>query len=172
MCWFLSGSMRSSASIQQVFCRSCSTGRSIFDVFVGRKMISTSYSSTILRVSPRMFVNIHKVTCLDLIEIALNLQINLGRTGIMTMLSCHTINKHGISLHLFHSLILFIRVLQSSLRFVHILLHTFCTYFVGLIPTSLLGANIDHIVSNFKFLCSSLIYSKEIDFCMYPETLL
>ena len=64
-------------------------------------------------------------------------------------------------------------------NFVHqsfVVFLTFCTYFVRLIPTSLLGANVDHIVSNFKFLCSSLIYSKEIDFCivltLYPETLL
>ena len=42
----LLGSLRSSASIQQVFYRSCSTCRWIFDVFVGRKLISTSYSST------------------------------------------------------------------------------------------------------------------------------
>ena len=43
-------SLRSSASIQYAFCRSCSTCCCIFDVFVGRKVISTSYSSTILKV--------------------------------------------------------------------------------------------------------------------------
>ena len=42
------GSLRSSARVQWVFCRSCSTCRCIFDVFVGRKVISTSYSSAIL----------------------------------------------------------------------------------------------------------------------------
>ena len=46
----LLGSLRSSASIQLVFCRSSSTCRCISDVFVGRKVISTSYSSTILKV--------------------------------------------------------------------------------------------------------------------------
>ena len=47
----LLGGLRSSASVQWVFCRSCSTCRCISDVFVGRKMISTSYSSAILKVS-------------------------------------------------------------------------------------------------------------------------
>ena len=49
----LLGSLRSSASIQQGFCRSCSTCRCISDVFVGRKAISMSHSSTILKVSPQ-----------------------------------------------------------------------------------------------------------------------
>ena len=40
-------SLRSSASVQYVFYRNCSTCRCSFDVFVGRKVISTSYSSTI-----------------------------------------------------------------------------------------------------------------------------
>ena len=43
-----------SASVQYVFCRSCSTSRCISDVFVGRKVISTSYSFTILK-APRGF---------------------------------------------------------------------------------------------------------------------
>ena len=47
----LLGGPRSSVSIQKVFYRSCSTCRCISDVFVGRKVISTSYSSTILKVS-------------------------------------------------------------------------------------------------------------------------
>ena len=42
-------SLRSSASVQAVFRRSCSTCRCISDVFVGRKMISTSYSFTIFK---------------------------------------------------------------------------------------------------------------------------
>ena len=49
---YLLGSLRSSASIQQMFCRSCSTCTCSFDTFVGRKVISTSYSSAILKVSP------------------------------------------------------------------------------------------------------------------------
>ena len=49
------GSLRSSASVQKVFCRSCSTCRCISDVFVGRKVISTSYSSAILKVSVYLF---------------------------------------------------------------------------------------------------------------------
>ena len=44
------GTLRSFASIQQVFCTSCSTCRCIFDVLVGKKVISTSYSSAILKV--------------------------------------------------------------------------------------------------------------------------
>ena len=51
----LLGSLRSSASIQEVFCRSCSTSRCISDVFVGRKVISASYSSSILKVLPNPF---------------------------------------------------------------------------------------------------------------------
>ena len=50
----LLGDLRSSASVQLVFCRSCSTCRCISDVFVGRKVISTSYSSAILKVSPHL----------------------------------------------------------------------------------------------------------------------
>ena len=50
----LLGSLRSSASVQSLFCRSCSTCRCISDVFVGRKVISTSYSSTILKVSSQL----------------------------------------------------------------------------------------------------------------------
>ena len=46
----LLGSLRSSASVLQVFCRSFSTCRCIFYVFVGRKVISTTYPSTILEV--------------------------------------------------------------------------------------------------------------------------
>ena len=48
----LLGGLRSSASVQQVLCRSCSTCRCISDVFVGRKVISTSYSSAILKLLP------------------------------------------------------------------------------------------------------------------------
>ena len=44
----LLGSLRSSASVQWVFCRSSSTCRCISNVSVGRKVISPSYSSAIL----------------------------------------------------------------------------------------------------------------------------
>ena len=46
----LLGGLRSSASVQWVFCRSSSTCRCIFDVFVRRKVICMSYSSTILKL--------------------------------------------------------------------------------------------------------------------------
>ena len=49
----LLGSLRSSASVQWVFCRRSSTCRCISDVFVGRKLISTSYSSAILKLPSR-----------------------------------------------------------------------------------------------------------------------
>ena len=45
---FLSGYLGSSASIQKLFCGSCSTFRSLFDVFLGEKMVSLSYSSFIV----------------------------------------------------------------------------------------------------------------------------
>ena len=53
------GTLRSSASIQYVFCRSCSTCRCIFDVFVGRKVISMSYSSIILKFLSLKWFLIH-----------------------------------------------------------------------------------------------------------------
>ena len=53
----LLGSLRSSARVQEVFCRGCSTCRCISDVFVRRKVISTSYSSAILKVSPSRLVS-------------------------------------------------------------------------------------------------------------------
>ena len=46
----LLGGLRSSASVQWVFCRSCSTCRCISDVFVETKVISASYSSAILKL--------------------------------------------------------------------------------------------------------------------------
>ena len=49
------GGLRSSARVQWVFCRSFSTCRCISDVFVGRKVISMSYSSAILKLLPRSF---------------------------------------------------------------------------------------------------------------------
>ena len=46
----LLGGLRSSASVQEVFCSGCSTCRCISDVSVGRKVISASYFSAILKV--------------------------------------------------------------------------------------------------------------------------
>ena len=48
----LLGGLRSSSSVQWVFYRSSSTCRCISDVSVGRKVISTSYSSAIFSLSP------------------------------------------------------------------------------------------------------------------------
>ena len=47
--WFsFLGIWGSAVSIQKVFCGSCSTLRSFFDVFIGEKVVSLSYSSSIL----------------------------------------------------------------------------------------------------------------------------
>ena len=52
------GCLRSSASVQYVLCRGCSTCRCISDVFAGRKVISTSCSSAILNpLWLQLFVN-------------------------------------------------------------------------------------------------------------------
>ena len=68
----LLGSLRSSASIQQVFCRSCSTCRCISDVSVARKVISTSYSSTILKVLLDFCFNRHLIISLFFAFISLH----------------------------------------------------------------------------------------------------
>ena len=47
----LFGSLSSSLRVQKVFYRSCSIWRWIFDVFLGRKVISPSYYPTILKLS-------------------------------------------------------------------------------------------------------------------------
>ena len=62
----LLGGLRSSASIQWVFCRSCSSCRCVSDVLVGRKVISVSYSSAVSKVLLRLVI-IKKVifTCLN-----------------------------------------------------------------------------------------------------------
>ena len=59
------GSLRSSASVQYVFCRSCSTCSCIphVDVFVGRKVISLFYSSSILKVSSILPISDELYTC-------------------------------------------------------------------------------------------------------------
>ena len=47
-----SGCLMSSASIQKLFCRLYSALKCSFDEFVGEKVVSPSYSSTILRPPP------------------------------------------------------------------------------------------------------------------------
>ena len=49
----LSGCLVSSASIQKLFCESCSAFKWSFDQTVGEKVVSPSYSSTILGMPPR-----------------------------------------------------------------------------------------------------------------------
>ena len=60
------GGLRSSASIQKVFCRSCSTCRCISDVFVERKVISTSYSSAIFPIASYNQPGLLVITCLKI----------------------------------------------------------------------------------------------------------
>ena len=48
----LSGCLMSSASIQKLFCGICSAFKCSFDEFVGEKVVSPSYSSTILGPPP------------------------------------------------------------------------------------------------------------------------
>ena len=50
----LSGCLVSSTSIQKYFCVSCSAFKWSFDEFVGEKVVSPSYSSTILGPPPRV----------------------------------------------------------------------------------------------------------------------
>ena len=45
-----SGCLVSSASVQNLFCGSCSTFKSSFDEFAGEKMVSPCYSSSILKI--------------------------------------------------------------------------------------------------------------------------
>ena len=49
---YFSGCLMSSASIQKLFCRIYSALKCSFDEFVGEKVFSLSYSSTILAISP------------------------------------------------------------------------------------------------------------------------
>ena len=48
----LSGCLMSSASIQKLFCGFCSAFKCSFDEFVGEKVVSLSYSFTILGLPP------------------------------------------------------------------------------------------------------------------------
>ena len=50
-----SGCLMSSASIQKLFCRIYSALKCSFDEFVGEKVVSPSYSSTILGLSPPQY---------------------------------------------------------------------------------------------------------------------
>ena len=52
----LSGCLVFSASIQRLFCGSCSAIKWSFDEFVGEKMVSLSYSSTILGPPPEFHI--------------------------------------------------------------------------------------------------------------------
>ena len=51
-----SGCLMSSASIQKLFCGIYSAFKCCFDEFVGEKVVSLSYSSTILGLSPSRLV--------------------------------------------------------------------------------------------------------------------
>jgi len=50
---YLFGCLVSSASVQKLFCGSCSAFKWSFDEFVGEKVVSLSYSSTIFRQERR-----------------------------------------------------------------------------------------------------------------------
>ena len=78
------GSLRPSASVQWVFCRSCSTCRCISDVFVGRKVISTSYSSTILKLLFTRNVNLDHLV-----------KVVSARFLITNLLSFHFLNHNS-----------------------------------------------------------------------------
>ena len=53
-----SGHLMSFASNQKLFCRVCSAFKCSFDEFLGEKMVSPSYSSTILAPPPEVSFNI------------------------------------------------------------------------------------------------------------------
>lgn len=59
------------------------------------------------------FVSTHKTPCWELSGTALYLKIKLGRTDALTILSL-PVHRYGVSLHLFSSLMSFIRVLYFS----------------------------------------------------------
>ena len=52
----LSGCLVSSASVQKLFCGSCSAFKWSFDEFVGEKVVSPSYSSAILGLPPELLI--------------------------------------------------------------------------------------------------------------------
>ena len=51
------GGLVSSVSVQKLFCGSCLAFKWSFDEFVGEKVVSPSYSSTILGPPPKVFSN-------------------------------------------------------------------------------------------------------------------
>ena len=51
--------LMSSASIQKLFCGVCSAFKCSFNEFVGEKVVSPSYSSTILGPPPKLFLRIN-----------------------------------------------------------------------------------------------------------------
>ena len=59
-----SGCLVSSSSIQKLFCGSCSAFKWSFDEFVGEKVVSLSFSSTILGPSPFSFLPCPYQNCL------------------------------------------------------------------------------------------------------------
>ena len=61
----LSGCLVSSASIQKLFCGSCSAVKGSLDEFVGEKVVSPSYSSTILG-PPSLSLNLSTFLSLSL----------------------------------------------------------------------------------------------------------
>ena len=90
----LLGGLTSSASVQWVFYRSSSTCRCISDISVGRKVISTSYSSAILpRPPPHNFLE--AITSGDekismLIETVIKCSINFPNFIIIVSFLCVT----------------------------------------------------------------------------------
>ena len=67
-----------------MFCRSCSTCRCISDVFVGRKVISTSYSFAILKL---IFIGILDITGFEMLNVSIFVknEINVYLQGDKTM---------------------------------------------------------------------------------------
>ena len=59
----LSGCLMSSASIHKLFCGICSAFKCSFDEFVEEKVVSLSYSSTILGPSHLVFINLSLRAC-------------------------------------------------------------------------------------------------------------
>ena len=58
-----SGHLMTSASDQKLFCEVCSMFRHSFDEFLGEKVVSPSYSSTILAPPPEKLRPIFKLSC-------------------------------------------------------------------------------------------------------------
>ena len=59
----LSGCLMSSASIQKLFCGICSAFRCSFDKFMGEKVVSPSYSSTIVGPPPAYLSPMQSTSC-------------------------------------------------------------------------------------------------------------